>query len=85
MKKLEAFVGKHDKAILNGLAVIFLIPMVVLAVVDMDNIFAVVSLLGGYVVMAAAVLSISGADIRRSHRKAIAYNRTASEQNRKPV
>lgn len=68
LNKFVSFVVRHDQKILNSIAVAFLIPMLVLVVVDMDNLLAVGCLLMGYLVVAGAVLAIIGSDIRRDHR-----------------
>lgn len=68
MSKFVAFVAKHDKAILNAISVVFLVPMIALALIDMDNMLAVIGLLVGYVVVAGVFLLIASADVRRSQR-----------------
>lgn len=85
MSKFVAFVVKHDKALLNSVTAVFLIPMFALAFIDMDNLLAVVGLLVGYVIVAGALLAIVAYDVRQDHRNRVARNLAASERNRKPV
>lgn len=68
MSKFVAFVAKHDKPILNSISAAFLVPMIALALIDMDNMLAVIGLLVGYVVVAGVFLLIVGADVRRVQR-----------------
>lgn len=85
MSKFVSFVVKHDKAILNSVSALFFISMMVVAVVDMDNMLAVMALLVGYVVVAGVFLFIAGSDVRQDHRNRVAQNLAASQRNRKPV
>lgn len=74
MNKFVAFVVRNDQKILNSIAAVFLIPMIALVFIDMDNLLAVGGLLIGYVLTAGAVLAIIGADIRRDHRNRVTQN-----------
>lgn len=74
MNKLVAFVVRNDQKVLNSVAAVFLIPMLVLVVVDMNNLLAVGALFVGYVVVAGSVLAIIGFDIRRDHRNRVLQN-----------
>lgn len=85
MNKFVEFIVRNDQKILNSLAAVFLIPMLALVVVDMNNLLAVSALFMGYVVVAGSVLAIIGFDIRRDHRNRVAQNLAASQRNRKPV
>jgi hypothetical protein len=58
MRKLENFLAKHDKAILRLITALFLVPLVVVALVDMDNVLAVIGLVVGYVVTTATFFII---------------------------
>lgn len=76
MNKFVKFVVRNDQKILNSLGAVFLIPMLALVVIDMNNLLAVSALFVGYVVVAGSVLAIIGSDIRRDHRNRVTQNLT---------
>lgn len=76
MKKIEAFVAKHDRSILNVGSALFLIPVMVFAFMG-DNVTSV-SLLGGYVAFGTVFSFFLFGDVRRENRARAARIRTAS-------
>lgn len=76
MKKIEAFIAKHDRRILNVGTVLFLLPVMVFAFIG--DIATSVSILGGYVAFGIVFSILLFGDVRRENRARAARIHAAS-------